>query len=53
MTDGEFFDLVKKMREAQKRYFRTREIAAVAEAKKLESEVDREIAERTVGPDLF
>ena len=53
MEDKEFFELVRRMRAAQSRYFKTRDIAALTEAKKLEAEVDAEIEARTVGPDLF
>lgn len=36
-----FMDTVKKMRNAQKMYFRTREKTYLEESKKLEREVDR------------
>ena len=53
MTDEEFFEVVRKMRAAQKQYFRTRDVAILPEAKKLEAEVDAEIKARTETPDLF
>ncbi|MDQ7950151.1 MAG: hypothetical protein AAGB30_11140 [Pedobacter sp.] len=37
----DFIELVKKMRKAQVEYFRTRSSIAMAEAKKLEREVDK------------
>lgn len=44
MTAREFFDLVRRMREAQKGYFATRAQGYLTESKELEREVDREIA---------
>lgn len=35
-----FFDLVSKMRQAQKEYFRTRSASVLNEAKRLEKQVD-------------
>jgi len=44
MTDLlKFTEAVKKMREAQKEYFRTRSGISLNQAKKLESEVDKMI----------
>ncbi len=43
MNAKEFFDLVVRMREAQKNYFKTRSQGFLNESKKLESEVDNEI----------
>ena len=43
MTPKEFFDLVARMRMAQKEYFRTRSSSALAVSKKLERSVDAEI----------
>lgn len=39
----EFFDLVSKMRETQKLYFKTRASGVLAEARDLERKVDAEI----------
>ena len=39
----EFCELVKQMREAQKRYFRTRDANDLNESKRLEREVDKAI----------
>lgn len=44
MTAKEFFDLVSDMREKQKAYFRMRCSENLNAAKKLEKEVDAEIA---------
>lgn len=44
MTAREFFDLVRRMREAQKGYFATRAQGYLTESKELEKEVDREIS---------
>ena len=44
MTAREFFDLVRRMREAQKGYFATRAQGYLTESKELEREVDREIS---------
>lgn len=44
MTARDFFDLVRKMREAQRGYFATRAQGYLTESKELEMEVDREIA---------
>ena len=43
MTSKQFFDLVKRMRTAQKHYFRTRYEGYLAESKELERQVDNEI----------
>lgn len=43
MTEIEFRELVKKMRWAQKEYFKTRDKRWLNEAKKLESAVDYEL----------
>ena len=40
----QFFDLVCRMREAQKTYFRTRATPALNESRRLEKAVDAEIA---------
>lgn len=37
-------ELVKQMRDAQKRYFKTRDLNALAESKQLEKQVDETIA---------
>lgn len=44
MTARDFFDLVRKMREAQRGYFATRAQGYLTESKELEMEVDREVA---------
>lgn len=44
MTAKEFFELVRRMREAQKGYFLTRSGDLLSKSKALEREVDREIA---------
>lgn len=43
MKPKEFFDKVVQMREAQKKYFRTRSQQALSESKMLEREIDAEI----------
>lgn len=43
MNSKEFFDKVAQMREAQKKYFRTRSQQALSESKMLEREIDAEI----------
>ena len=43
MNSKEFFDKVVQMREAQKKYFRTRSQQALSESKMLEREIDAEI----------
>lgn len=44
MNAREFFYLTAQMREAQKNYFRTKNDLAFRAARKLENEIDREIA---------
>lgn len=44
MTAEHFFHLVARMRSAQKSYFKTKSQMALNESKRLEQEVDREIA---------
>ena len=44
MNAKQFFYKVKQMREAQAKYFRVRTSAALMEAKKIETEIDDEIA---------
>lgn len=44
MKPKEFFDKVAEMRSAQKEYFRTRSQQALSESKRLEREIDMEIA---------
>lgn len=46
MTDAELIDLVRRMRLAQQTYFRVRDPRALAQAKGLEAEVDKALAER-------
>lgn len=50
MADKEFLDLVKRMRAAQREYFRTRAEAAKVRAIGLEREVDAEVDRRTAPP---
>jgi len=45
MKDEEFYDLVSRMRSAQKEYFRTRDANVLNESKRLEKEVDNAIKE--------
>lgn len=44
MTTLKFFELVSKMRDKQKEYFRTRDKNALVASKRLERQVDDEIA---------
>lgn len=44
MTPKEFYEKVVKMREAQKNYFKTRSSMTLQLCKKLEKEIDNEIA---------
>ena len=44
MKPKEFFDNVAEMRSMQKEYFRTRSKTALQESKRLEREIDMEIA---------
>lgn len=59
MTVGEFADLVKNMREAQVKYFRTRVPSDLTVCKSLEKQVDKALADRekklldSVQPKLF
>lgn len=43
MTAKDFFDLVTRMRDKQKEYFRTRSASVLKESKQLEKQVDEEI----------
>lgn len=43
MNARDFFNLVTKMRDKQKEYFRTRSASALQESKRLEKQVDEEI----------
>ena len=43
MTAKDFFDLVARMRDKQKEYFRTRSGFVLKESKQLEKQVDEEI----------
>lgn len=45
MKEDDFYELVKRMRKAQKDYFRTRESAPLEDSKRLEREVDKAILE--------
>ena len=49
----DFEALVAKMRDAQKRYFKTRDREVLQEAWRLEREVDRYLEERKHGMNLF
>ncbi len=59
MTTGDFANLVEKMREAQKKYFRTRNKDSLDASKALEAKVDKILAERRerkekeMNPELF
>lgn len=53
MTYEELLKLVKRMREAQKKFFKTRNYDDLAEAKKAEKEIDKLIEEEETGPSLF
>lgn len=53
MEANEFVKLVKEMREMQKKYFKTRDTKVLAESKRLEREVDKEIEETEKGVSLF
>lgn len=59
MTVGEFAELVEKMREAQKEYFRTRTSEALRISKQYEKQVDEQLKARRerlrqkIQPDLF
>ena len=46
MTVGEFADLVERMREAQKNYFRLHALSDLHKSKELEKQVDKAITER-------
>jgi hypothetical protein len=43
MTDNQFRDLVRRMREAQREYFRTRSHFVLQRSKELEKQVDAEL----------
>lgn len=43
MDARQFFNLVSRLREAQKRYFKTRSSADLQSSKQLEKEIDEEI----------
>lgn len=45
-STNDFFEAVRKMRTAQRVYFKTRGYDALAEAKKWEKQVDKMLAER-------
>lgn len=46
MTVGDFINIVKEMRKAQKEYFKTRSQASLTKSKELEKTVDKLLAER-------
>ncbi len=51
MKEKDFRDLVRKMREAQKNYFRTRHKGYLDYSRKLEKQVDAELGDNQ--PNLF
>ena len=53
MPKLDFESLVRRMRAAQKKYFRTCDRGVLDEAKRLEREVDKYLEERSLGMDLF
>lgn len=59
MTVGEFAELVEKMREAQKKYFRMRTSEALQISKQYEKQVDEQLKTRRerlrqeIQPELF
>lgn len=46
MTDQEFYNLVKQLRERQKAYFKTRDLKSLEESKRMERLLDEEIKKR-------
>lgn len=46
MTDAEILELVSKMRDAQRRWFKFKNLPDLKESKRLEAEVDKAIAAR-------
>jgi hypothetical protein len=50
-TETEFRDLVRKMRLAQKEYFRTRSQVVLGTAKELEKQVDRCLIDQPIEED--
>lgn len=53
MTEPEFYDLVKRMRETQKDYFRSRSPDVLQQSKALEREVDDAVEAYYAPPGLF
>lgn len=49
MNIPNFVDVVRRMRAAQKQYFKTKDYASLCEAKKLEAEVDKML--KSIEPD--
>lgn len=49
MNVPEFIDTVRRMRAAQKQYFKTKDYISLSEAKKLESAVDKML--KSIEPD--
>ena len=45
MSENEFYELVARMRAKQKEYFRTKDLNALNESKRLEREVDKALKE--------
>ena len=50
---NEFETLVRRMRKAQRDFFRTRSRESLAESKRLEKEVDKWLDETETTPDMF
>jgi hypothetical protein len=50
---NKFEELVRRMRESQRDFFRTRSRESLAESKRLEKEVDKWLDEKTNTPDMF
>lgn len=55
MPPTQFYDLVRRMRTAQREYFRTRSREILAQSKALEAQVDKELlrASQSNQPSLF
>lgn len=55
MTPTQFYDLVRRMRTAQREYFRTRSREILTQSKALEAQVDKELlrASQSNQPSLF
>lgn len=55
MSSTQFYDLVRRMRTAQREFFRTRSREILAQSKSLEAQVDKELlrASQSNQPSLF